>query len=63
MPLTLRSTGLSSPAFANQLDYTGYEDGRPIGRMYEDKQSLPGAALVVVDHGLRRSRVWDRNAW
>jgi hypothetical protein len=41
MPLTLRPTGLSSPAYADWLDYTIYEDGRAIGRMYEDKQSLP----------------------
>jgi hypothetical protein len=41
MPLTLRPTGLSSPAYTDQLDYTVYEEGRAIGRMYEDKQALP----------------------
>jgi hypothetical protein len=39
MPLTLRPTGLSSPVYADQLDYTVFEDGRAIGRMYEDKHA------------------------
>ncbi len=30
MPLTLRHTGLSSPVYRDQLDYTIFEDGRPI---------------------------------
>ena len=35
-PLTLRSTGLTKPAaFAHLPDYSGYEDGREIGRIYE----------------------------
>jgi hypothetical protein len=41
MPLTLRPTGLSSPVYADQLDYTVFEDGRAIGRMYEDKHARP----------------------
>jgi len=32
---------LSSPVYADQLDYTVFEDGRAIGRMYEDKQTRP----------------------
>jgi hypothetical protein len=36
MALLLRPTGLSSPAYANQLDYIVIEDDRTIGRMYED---------------------------
>jgi hypothetical protein len=40
MPLTLRPTDLSSPVCADQLDYTVFEDGRAIGRMYEDQQAL-----------------------
>ena len=39
MPLTLRPTGLSSPIYRDQLDYTVFEDGRTIGRMYEDKHA------------------------
>jgi hypothetical protein len=36
MPLSLRPTGLSSPAYRHQLDYVVIEDGQTIGRMYED---------------------------
>jgi hypothetical protein len=41
MPLTLRRTGLSSPAYADQVDYTVLKDGREIGRIYEDRHSRP----------------------
>ena len=34
--LSLRPTGLASPAFADQKDYVVIEDGQTIGRMYED---------------------------
>ena len=37
MPLTLRPTGLSS----HQPDYIVCEDGKAIGRMYEDRRTLP----------------------
>jgi hypothetical protein len=33
MPLTLRPAGLSSPAYADKLDYVVREDGRVIGRI------------------------------
>jgi hypothetical protein len=39
--LTLRPTGLSPPIYQDQLDYEIFEDGRPIGRMYEDRHALP----------------------
>jgi hypothetical protein len=39
--LTLRPTGLSPPVYRDQLDYEVIEDGRAIGRMYEDKHALP----------------------
>ena len=39
--LTLRRTGLSSPAYQDSLDYIITEDGRAIGRMYEDRHSKP----------------------
>jgi hypothetical protein len=39
--LTLRPTGLSSPAFADWLDYVIVEDGRDVGRLYEDRNTLP----------------------
>jgi hypothetical protein len=32
--LTLRSTGLASPAYANWLDYVIVEAGRTVGRLY-----------------------------
>jgi nucleoside 2-deoxyribosyltransferase len=41
MPLTLRSTGLSSPAYADKLDYVVCEDGKVIGRLYEDATRSP----------------------
>jgi hypothetical protein len=33
MPLTLRPTGLSSSAYADQTDYIVCDDGKAIGRM------------------------------
>jgi hypothetical protein len=39
--LTLRPTGLSPPVYCDQLDYEVIEDGRSIGRMYEDWHALP----------------------
>ena len=39
--LTLRPTGLSSPAYRDLLDYVIVEDGRDVGRVYEDRNSRP----------------------
>ena len=39
--LTLRRTGLSSPAYQDLLDYIITEDGRDVGRLYEDRHSKP----------------------
>jgi hypothetical protein len=39
--LTLRRTGLSSPAFQDWADYIVRDDGRDVGRLYEDRHSLP----------------------
>jgi hypothetical protein len=41
MALTLRPTGLSSPAFQDWADYIVRDDGRDVGRLYEDRNSLP----------------------
>ena len=41
MPLTLRPTGLSSPAYRDWLDYVILEDGREVSRLYEDRHSHP----------------------
>src|SRR5436190_3557835 len=39
--LTLRPTDLSSPIYCDQLDYEVIEDGRAVGRLYEDWHALP----------------------
>jgi hypothetical protein len=39
--LSLRRTGLSSPAYQDWEDYTIVEDGRVVGRLYEDRHSPP----------------------
>src|SRR3984893_10699987 len=39
--LTLRRTGLSSPAYRDWLDYVIFEDGRGVGGLYEDRHSRP----------------------
>ena len=39
--LTLRRTGLSSPAYQDSLDYIITEDGRDVERLYEDRHSKP----------------------
>jgi hypothetical protein len=39
--LMLRRTGLSVPAHGDQLDFEVIEDGRAIGRFYEDKNAPP----------------------
>jgi|GraSoiStandDraft_4_1057263.scaffolds.fasta_scaffold562240_2 hypothetical protein len=41
MSLTLRPTGLASPAYADQLELHCLRGRQPIGRMYEDKQAQP----------------------
>src|SRR6478736_2352697 len=39
--LTLRPTGLSSPAYRDWLVYVIVEDGRDVDRLYEDRHSRP----------------------
>ena len=41
MRLSMRKTGLASPAYADRFDCVVYDDGRPIGRIYEDRHALP----------------------
>ena len=36
MPLTMRPTGGHSPVYADRQDWTIYDDGKPVGRIYED---------------------------
>ena len=42
MPLTLRPTALSSPAYRDWADYIAREDSRAVGRIYDDRHTLPG---------------------
>jgi hypothetical protein len=39
--LTLRRTALASPAYQDWLDYIIIDDGRDVGRLYEDRHSRP----------------------
>jgi bifunctional non-homologous end joining protein LigD len=41
MPLTLCPTGLSSHDYRDWLDYVIVADGRAVGRIYEDRHTLP----------------------
>jgi hypothetical protein len=44
--LTLRPTRLeTSPVYAHLKDYTVFEDGAPIGRIYEQRPPAPPDAL------------------
>ena len=55
MPLTLRPTGLSSPAYADKLDYVVCEDGKVIGPHIRRLAHAPRSAVVLVHHRVRRS--------
>jgi hypothetical protein len=35
-PLTMRPTGGHSPVYRDRQDWTIFEDGQPVGRIYED---------------------------
>jgi hypothetical protein len=59
MALTLRPTGLQSPAYEDWADYSIYEDNNRIGRLYEDRSVGTQPELrwfwsitVVVDRAL-----------
>jgi hypothetical protein len=39
--LTVRKTGPASLAYQQWADYTVYDDGRAIGRIYEDRATRP----------------------
>ena len=54
MPLTLRHTGLAPPD-PNRQDYVVIDDGREVGRLYEDRTTLPDlrwywSVLVIGAH-------------
>jgi hypothetical protein len=61
--MTLRRTGLSPPVYRDQLDYEVIEDGRAIGRIYEDLHALPElrwfwSITVFVGLSTRRRDEW-----
>ena len=60
MTLTLRPTGLASPAYEHREDWTILEDGREVGRMYEDGSAStpPELTLEQAKGAFRRS--WER---
>jgi hypothetical protein len=45
--LALRPTDLSSPAYRDWLDYVIVEDGRDVGRLYEDRHHEAVKYLIV----------------
>jgi hypothetical protein len=50
--LTLRPTGLSSPAYRSWLDYVIVEDGRGRGAALRRPAQQAEISLVLVDYGL-----------
>ena len=66
--LTLRPTNLeTSPVYAHLKDYTVFEDGVEIGRMYEQRPGAPPDALwlwsiTVIVPGPRRGKKDGRAA-
>ena len=45
MPLTMRPTGGHSPVYADRQDWTIFDDGKPVGRVYEDAGASTPAEL------------------
>jgi hypothetical protein len=45
MPLTMRPTGGHSPIYADRQDWTIFDDGKPVGRIYEHGGAGPPADL------------------
>jgi hypothetical protein len=41
LTMSLRMRKTSCPPYADWLDCVVYDDGKPIGRIYEDRHSLP----------------------
>jgi hypothetical protein len=48
MPLTIRPTNLqTSPVYQHLKDYTVFDDGTEIGRIYEQRSGAPAYALWI----------------
>jgi hypothetical protein len=71
MTLTLRSTGLSSAIDKDRPDYIVLEDSRAIGRIYEERATLPElrwfwSITIYMDprrgHHRQRPRRYDRRS-
>jgi hypothetical protein len=45
VPLTMRPTGGHSPVYADRQDWTIFDDGEPVGRIYEDVSASTPAEL------------------
>jgi hypothetical protein len=45
MPLTMRATGLSSGIDKDRKDWSIFDEGEPVGRIYEDASASTPAAL------------------
>ena len=45
MPLTMRPTGGHSPVYADRQDWTIFDAGKPVGRIYEDATAGTPAEL------------------
>jgi hypothetical protein len=45
MPLTMRPTGGHSPVYADRQDWTIFDGGKPVGRVYEDASAGTAADL------------------
>ena len=45
MALTMRRTGGHSPVYADRQDWTIFDDGKPVGRIYEDASASTPADL------------------
>jgi hypothetical protein len=58
MPLILRPTGLASPFDRDRIDYLVIDDGREVGRIYEDRY-VPAAAQVSAAIALL-DRAWGK---
>jgi hypothetical protein len=55
MPLTMRPTGGHAPVYADRQDWTIFDDGKPVGRIYENAGASRPADLGWVGDRVRRS--------
>jgi hypothetical protein len=68
MPLTMRPTGGHSPVYADRQDWTIFDDGKPVGRIYEDMSASASAELrwiwlswlnlITRSSGIRPTSLW-----